>query len=263
MQNRDWDALSYHQVSEPMERMGEEVLERLVLEGDETVLDVGCGTGRVTALLADRLPRGKVIAVDVSSAMVEMARRSLGPNVEVVQADVGELELDEPVDAVFSTATFHWIPDHLCLFRHLAQLLRPSGHLVAQCGGEGNIAGVLAAANEVARSREFAADFAGFERPSHFAGPQETEAALLEAGFTGVRCWLQPYPVVPPEPLEYLRTVSLGPHLDWLPPDRRRRFVGQVATRMAPPLTIDYVRLNIQARLPPPAGWEHRPTGYR
>src|SRR5215216_1662812 len=134
---RDWDATAYERLSAPLEAMGREVLQRLELDGDETVLDAGCGTGRVTAVLAERLPRGRVIAVDGSPAMVEEARRRLPASVDVREADLLELELEEPVDAVISTATFHWIRDHDRLFRRLRDVLVPGGRLVAQCGGEG------------------------------------------------------------------------------------------------------------------------------
>ena len=138
---RDWDARTYDRVADPMARWGAAVLDRLPLDGDETVLDAGCGSGRVTETLVERLPAGKVIALDGSPAMVEAARTRLAPfgdRVDYVVADLGApLPLtDASVDAVLSTATFHWVPDHDALFRHLAAVTRPGGWLVAQCGYE-------------------------------------------------------------------------------------------------------------------------------
>jgi len=133
-----------------MEAMGLAVLRRLPLRGDETVLDAGCGSGRVTAHLVERLPRGRVIAVDLSPGVVEVARAQLGDGADVRIADLVTLELEQPVDAIVSTATFHWILDHGRLFRRLFELLAPGGRIVAQCGGHGNIARALAAAAEVA-----------------------------------------------------------------------------------------------------------------
>ena len=113
---RDWDASTYERLSAPLTEMGTDVLDRLVLRGDETVLDAGCGTGGVTRLLRERLPRGRVIAVDGAPSMVAQARELLPADVDVRQADLLELELDVPVDAVLSTATFHWVTDHERLF---------------------------------------------------------------------------------------------------------------------------------------------------
>jgi trans-aconitate 2-methyltransferase len=90
---RDWDAATYDRVSSPQVEWAGPVLDRLELRGDETVLDAGCGTGRVTAVLAQRLPRGRVIAVDGSPAMVAEARKRLPGDVDVRVADLLELTL--------------------------------------------------------------------------------------------------------------------------------------------------------------------------
>jgi trans-aconitate 2-methyltransferase len=244
---RSWDAAAYHRVSASMDAMAREVLDRLPLRGDETVLDAGCGTGRITALLAERVPHGRVIGVDADPAMVAKAREHLGDRAEVRQADLTELELPEQADAVFSTATFHWIADHDRLFARLHAVLRPGGRLVAQCGGKGNIAAQIAAADAVAGREPYRDAFTGWSRPHHFAGPEETAARLVAAGFTGVRCWLTPNPIVPDEPLAFLATVTLGAHLDRLPAERREAFVHEVAALLPKPITVDYVRLNLEA----------------
>jgi trans-aconitate 2-methyltransferase len=252
--SRDWDAKAYHQVSGPQVEMGRRVLERLPLRGDETVLDAGCGTGRVTALLLEQLPRGRVIAVDADPAMVEAARVSLGDGggrLDVRQADLLALDLapSEAVDAILSTATFHWILDHDRLFANLYRALRPGGRLVAQCGGAGNIAANLAAADAEAANPRWASRFEGWTRPSQMATAEETETRLLAAGFDGVHCWLEPAPVTPDDPHLYLKTITLGSHVQRLDESDRADFVANVVGRMSAsgPVTIDYVRLNIDA----------------
>jgi len=246
----EWDARGYHRVSGPMEAMGLAALDRLALAGDETVLDAGCGTGRVTAHLAQRLPRGRVIAVDLSDGMVAAARAFLDGLADVRHADLLELELEEPVDAVFSTATFHWIADHDRLFAHLFAALRPGGRLVAQCGGRGNIARVLAAAAEVGRQPRFTRALEGFVRPSYFAGPEETAGRLEAAGFDEVAAWLELHPILPEDPVEYLATITLRDHLARVDEALRTRFAAEVAELLGAPVELDYVRLNIDARRP-------------
>jgi trans-aconitate 2-methyltransferase len=241
---RDWDGASYQRVSAPLEAMGREVLDRLELRGDERVLDAGCGTGRVTAALAERLPRGHVVAVDGSPSMVEQARERLGPGVEVFVADLLELELDEPVDAILSTATFHWIPDHDRLFERLFAALKPGGRIVAQCGGAGNVATVQAAIDAVAEPA-----LAGWPGPWNFQSPEDTAARLGRIGFRDVRTWPQDVRVEPDDIREYLRTVVLGSHLERIPAERRAPFVEAVLAEMPEP-AIGYVRLNLQATRP-------------
>lgn len=247
---REWDAETYDAVSDPQLEWGMEVLERLELRGDEVAVDAGCGSGRVTAELIERLPRGRVIAVDGSAAMVEKAKERLGERADYLVADLVELELPEPVDLVFSTATLHWIPDHDALFARLRSALKPGGRLVAQCGGKGNVAAHTEAIAAVAADPEYAQHLTQAKGLWNFAGPEETEARLREAGFAEVHCWLQPKPVQPARPLEFISTVTLGPILDQLPEEKRRPFAEAVLAASEPPLTLDYVRLNIEARAP-------------
>jgi len=244
MAPRDWDAASYQRVSAPLEAMGREVLDRLELRGDERVLDAGCGTGRVTAALLERLPRGEVVAVDGSPAMVAEARERLGPRADVRVADLTELELSPPVDAILSTATFHWIADHDRLFERLFAALKPGGRIVAQCGGAGNVAAVQAAVDAVAEPA-----LAGWRGPWHFASPEETAERLERIGFADVRTWPQDVRVEPENPREYLATVVLGSHLECVPTERRDAFAEAVLARLPEP-AIDYVRLNLAARRP-------------
>lgn len=245
---RDWDAGSYHRVSVPHEEWARSVLDRLPLQGEETVLDAGCGSGRVTRLLIERLPRGRVVAVDGSTSMVEKVRETLRPGDEALVSNLTELALDEPVDAVFSSAVFHWVLDHDSLFRRLVTVLRPGGAIAAQCGGAGNIDRLRKISDEVAASEPFAPCFEGFETPWNYANAEETEARLVAAGFKQVRCWLQPWTIEPPEPAEFLRTVCLGPHIDRLPEALRAPFVERVLDLEPEPLRLEYVRLNIEAR---------------
>ena len=249
MRPRDWNAEAYERVSAPLEAMGRDVLDRLELRGDERVLDAGCGTGRVTAALVERLPRGEVIAVDGSPAMVEQARERLGDGAEVRVADLLELELDRPVDAILSTATFHWIADHDRLFGRLHDALVPGGRLVAQCGGEGNVAAVAAAAARVGEREPFAPALAGWPGPWNFASPAETEERLRRLGWVDVWTWSFGIRVEPEDPREYAATVVLGSHLDRLAPDLREGFLDAALAELDEPV-VEYVRLNILARRP-------------
>jgi trans-aconitate 2-methyltransferase len=239
MPPREWDASSYDRMSDPQLAMARDVIDRLDLRGDERVLDAGCGTGRVTELLAQRVPDGSVIAVDGSSRMVEETRRR---GITAFTADLAELTLDEPVDAILSTATFHWVPDHDRLFDRLHAALVPGGKLSAQCGGAGNVANVQAAIDAVGHPA-----LEGWPGPWNFATPEETTARLRRAGFTDVWTWLQPWLVEPENPKEYFTTVILGSHLERIPEPDREAFVDEVLRHGT---TANYVRLNILARRP-------------
>jgi trans-aconitate 2-methyltransferase len=247
---REWDADTYDAVSDPQFEWGMEVLERLELRGDERVVDAGCGSGRVTAELVERLPRGRVIAVDGSEAMVEKAKERLGDRADCLVCDLLELELEEQVDLVFSTATLHWIADHERLFRQLRSVLKPGGRLIAQCGGKGNVAAHTQAIAAVASNPDYGQHLTQARALWNFASPEETEPRLRAAGFADARCWLQDKPVQPEQPLAFISTVTLGPILDQLPPEKRQPFAEAVLEQHEQPLVLDYVRLNIEARAP-------------
>jgi trans-aconitate 2-methyltransferase len=247
-QPRDWDAATYERLSHPIAAMGVEVLDRLELEGDETVLDAGCGTGKVTQELNARLPRGHVIAVDAAPSMVEQARALLPATVDVRQADLLSLSLEQPIDAVLSTATFHWIPDHDRLFQRLHGALKPGGRLAAQCGGEGNVDEVKDAGFAAAAEAPFA-DYLG-DWPGDWTFPSvaDTERRLRGAGFADVWCWRTRVDVDLGDRVGYLRAICLGSFLERLPDDLREPFLASALDRLPDPLTIHYVRLNILAR---------------
>lgn len=253
MSTVDWNAETYHRVSEPQLRWGLQVMAELELRGDELVVDAGCGTGRLTAHLLERLALGKVVAIDVSEAMLEKARGELArfsDRVELVQADLGALTLKRQADVVFSTATLHWIDDHAALFKGLAGLLKPGGRLHAQCGGVGNLAGFLALTRGVAEAPPFAEFLAGFTFPTNFAAPDDELPLLAAAGFTDAQAWLKdaPTPFATADDFRtFVGVVVLRHPLAMLPDALKGRFLDEVTARAAPDYALDYVRLELRA----------------
>jgi trans-aconitate 2-methyltransferase len=248
----DWDAGTYERVAAPQEEWGRQVIARLRLLGDESVLDAGCGNGKVTALLLERLPNGRMIGVDSSPSMIERAREAFGddPRVELRVGDLLDLDLTDAVDVVFSTATFHWILNHERLFTRLHAALRPGGRLEAQCGGEGNIAEIQRVLDSLSGDERFSAYLRPSLQPWNFASIGDTETRLRRAGFEVGRVTLEPWPVTPREPRAFLAAAILPWHLDRLPPELRDDFITAVLAAMPGQLTIRYVRLNISARRP-------------
>ena len=238
-----WDAGTYDRTSEPQQAWGSEVLARLKgIAPDATVLDVGCGTGRVTQALLELVPAGRVLAIDQSAEMVALARERLGSRAEVWRQDVLDLGLERALDAIVSTATLHWVPDHDRLWPRLASALRPGGALEVQCGGKGNIRRVRRVIDSVAH--EMAPELVGWS-PWRFAGPEETARRLREAGFAEPRCWLEERPTYPDDIDAFVRTSILPAHLARLGGERGERFARAVVDRVRLPL--EYVRLNVSA----------------
>lgn len=258
----DWDAKTYDRLASLQEGWARRLLEeRLRLKGDELVLDAGCGSGRVTRLLLERLPSGVVLGVDGSPSMIENARESLaafGDSLLLLNLDLLELDsaiVEEAtgrhgVDVIFSNATFHWILDHNRLFARLFAALRPGGALEAQCGGQDNVAEFVRAIESAEGDERFSQYLRGIPSTYNFASVGDTQARLARAGFDAKPVWLDNRSYAPSEPAPFVRASGLAQQLERLPEHLHDEFVDAVLGSMPRPLVLDYVRLNISARRP-------------
>jgi trans-aconitate 2-methyltransferase len=266
----DWDAERYHRLSNPQLGWGRHVLERLAPEPNERILDLGCGTGRLTAELFAAMAEGLVVAVDRSESMLREAAAQhvwhRGPHpldagklpsrIHIVRADGLHLPFADAFDAVLSTATFHWIQDHDRLFASIYRALVPGGRLVAQCGGAGNLATLLERTSALIQTDPFKPFFAGWRDPWEFADVPTTIDRLGKAGFTAIDVSLTPAPTTLADRAEYrefLSCVCVREHLSRLPEGPRNLLLDRLADLAAgdsPPYTLDYWRLNILARKP-------------
>jgi trans-aconitate 2-methyltransferase len=257
---REWDAAAYHVLSNNQFQWGKKVLARAPLRGDESILDAGCGTGRLTAELVLRIPRGEVTALDLSENMLRAAREHLlprfGGQLRFVCADLQRLPFRAGFDGVFSTAAFHWAKDHNALFAGIHESLKPGGWLVAQCGGGPNLLRLRLCAAELLASNRYRQFFGDWREPWEFAGPEATRKRLPRAGFVEIEAWTEPEEFVLDDEAtfkQYLATVTLHRHLERLPDAALRdRFLGEIVSqyRRSGKLSLDYWRLNINARKP-------------
>lgn len=257
----EWNATSYHKVSAPQTSWGQKVLDRLDLNGDERTIDAGCGSGRITGELMERLPRGRLIAIDRSWNMLITARANLrpvlGPRASFVQVSLPDLPFVDWADLVFSTATFHWVADHDALFAGIFTALRSGGRLHAQCGGGPNLLRARELGNQVMEEQPFKKYFVDWPGPWLYADAAVTAKRLTSAGFVEVETSLEEAPTrlaTEDDYREFVTTVIYHPHLERLPdPAMRRAFIDRVtdlAAREPVPFLLDYWRLNMQARKP-------------
>jgi len=243
-------------LSNPQFSWGLKVLDRLQLRGDEKVLDAGCGPCRLTAELKKRLPRGKIVGADLSLNMLCQAAQT-AQEIMLVQADLQHLPFRPVFDGVFSTAAFHWVPDHAQLFRSLFAVLKPATWLEAQCGGGPNLERIHERARTITDCAEYREFFTGWRRTTHYETPETFERNMRRAGFSDIKVWVEPAPARLADAEEfkqYLATVTLREHTERITdPVLRQRFLDQLALKASqddPPFVMDYWRLNISANRP-------------
>jgi trans-aconitate 2-methyltransferase len=258
-QTREWNAGDYHRLSGPQVSWGKRVLAGLHLRGDEFLMDAGCGTGRLTGDLLDSLPLGQVVGVDLSQNMLVAARQHLASyhsRVQFVAADLQDLPFRSAFDGIFSTAAFHWVPDHRRLFASLYCALRPGGWLRAQCGGATNLARLLHRMDALAATPKFAHFFSDFRNPWVYNDAETAARLMREAGFVTVETSLVAAPTVLENAETYsqfLRTAVLRVHLTQISdPDLQDEFIVELTRQAAtdePPFSLDYWRLNLSGNV--------------
>ncbi len=231
MPSHQWNAADYRQHSSAQQAWGSELIDKLGLQGHERVLDLGCGDGRLTALIAGRLPQGSVLGVDVSPEMIGFAQREhppeAHPNLAFAVADASRLELAPQFDAVFSNAVLHWVADQRPVLAGVRRALKPGGRILFQMGGRGNGLDIFGAKDNLLARRRWAGHFQGFSDPYRFPGDDEYAVWLREAGLRPLRVELIPKDMTHQgrEGLAgWVRTTWL-PYLERLPEDLRGDFV--------------------------------------
>ena len=256
-----WDAHDYLAHSAAQQEWALELIAKLRPRGDEAVLDIGCGDGRATALIAERLPDGSVLGVDKSASMIALANEQFPPvaypNLTFRRMDAMRLDLPRAFDVAFSSAALHWVEDHEAMLRGVHKCLRRRGRLLFQMGGRGNAAEVAAVVEEVAARPRWRAYFDGFASPYHFHSPEDYAAWLPRAGFRVARAELIPKDMRHADHqafLGWLRTTWF-PYTDRLPAQLRDAFLDDVAAAYAaahPPdaegvIRVRMVRLEVAA----------------
>ncbi len=191
-----WNPENYARNSDAQLKWAQELRQTLHLQGNESVLDVGCGDGKITADFATTLPNGRVTGVDSSPEMIAYATRTYTskqyPNLSFALMDARSLDFEQAFDLCFSNATLHWVDNHLAVLNGANRSLRHGGRLIISCGGEGNAVDVLQIFSQLTCCEPWQDYFDGFRNPYFFYGTQDYSRWLEQAGFKVERLELVP-----------------------------------------------------------------------
>ncbi len=258
-----WDAEDYARHSSVQQGWARELISTLDLQGNEAVLDIGCGDGNVTAELAQLLPDGEVLGIDNSAAMLALARDTFPwsryPNLSFQERDARGLLYEQEFDLIFSNAALHWVQDHLPVLTGISRALKLGGRMLLQMAGKGNAASLLAVLDDIIRAEEWQQYFVDFVFPYGFYGPELYKVWLKQAGLHPVRVELIPKDMSYPDRagLEgWVRTTWL-PYTERIPVERRDTFIIDLVERYLAEYPEDsqgqvhvaMVRLEVEASL--------------
>ncbi|NLE43690.1 MAG: methyltransferase domain-containing protein [Chloroflexi bacterium] len=257
-----WNATDYARNSSAQFSWAQELIAKLHLRGNESVLDIGCGDGKITAMLARRAPHGRVVGIDSSAGMVALASRDYCGercrNLRFEMLDARAMRFDNEFDVVFSNATLHWVRDHVAVLRGIEQGLRPDGRILLQMGGRGNAADVIAVMDTVRASPNWQGYFSGFEFPYAFYGPEDYVVWLAHVGLEMVRVELMPKDMTHRDREAFAGWLSTTwhPYIDRVPEEQRGRFLSAVVDEYLARHPIDtdgathveMVRLEVEAQ---------------
>jgi trans-aconitate 2-methyltransferase len=256
-----WDAEEYARSSAAQQGWALELIAKLHLGGAESILDLGCGDGKVTAEIARRVPRGSVTGIDSSPDMIRLAGQSFpvseNPNLDFRLGDARALRFDADFDIVFSNATLHWVKEHGTVLKGVSRSLRPGGRVILQMGGRGNAAVIIDVARRIIEAPGWSRWFQGFELPWGFYGPEEYAPWCVEAGLVSSRIELIPRRMQQKGAgglAAWVRTTWM-PYTERLPEDRREAFIREVVDRYLQEqpadkdgnVGVDMVRLEVEA----------------
>jgi trans-aconitate 2-methyltransferase len=254
-----WNAADYAANSVVQQTWARELIAKLHLRGDEHVLDVGCGDGKVTAEIARAVPRGEVTGVDASPQMIEFARKTFSKisNLKFEIMDAREIRFDQQFDLLFSNAALHWVDDHQAFLRGAASVLKSGGRLVVSCGGKGNAHDVFLALRPEMRLKRWREFFRKIPKPYFFHAPSDYKSWLPKFGFKIHDVHLAPKDATYDGRegfAAWLRTTWL-PYVQRVPEEAREEFISAVVNRYVAKHPLDahgkvhvrMVRLEIDA----------------
>ncbi len=260
-QTAKWNAADYAANSTVQQSWARELIAKLHLRGDEHILDVGCGDGKVTAEIARAVVQGSVTGIDASAEMIAFAKKAFPqkelPNLEFQVMDAREIELGKQFDLVFSNAALHWVDNHQKFLQGASAVLKPGGRLVVSCGGKGNAQDVFVALRPELRLKQWREYFRQMPEPYFFYTPEEYKKWLAKAGFKVQNIQLTPKDATYPGLdgfATWLRTTWI-PYVQCVPEEAREKFIAAVTERYVAKHPLDaenkvhvkMVRLEIDA----------------
>lgn len=253
-----WNAEDYAANSSAQELWANELIEKLDLQGNEHLLDIGCGDGKITCSMAGKVVNGKVVGIDRSENMIRLAAKKFDlPNLSFLTMDATAISLKEKFDVSFSNAALHWVKNHKSVLKQLKRHLTPNAKILFQMGGHGNAEDIFRVIEQITTSENWNHYFENFIFPYRFCTIDDYAKWLPGSGYRAKRIELIPKDMVH-ETVDglkgWLRTTWF-PYTDLLPDIKKEEFLNLVVERYTDVIPVDsegrthvrMVRLEVEA----------------
>jgi trans-aconitate 2-methyltransferase len=257
MKSDRWDPQQYERFQEERGRPFLDLMAMVEPQPGMRVVDLGCGTGRMTRLLEQHLKPREILGLDISPAMLAESASYASGALRFEQGDIATFTADHSYDLVFSNAALHWLPDHPALFARLTTALAPGGQFAVQMPAMYQHPSHVSAA-EVAASPEFASALGGYVNREYVLSVAEYEDVLARLGYDRHRVHLRIYRHQLPsreEVVEWVKGTLLVPYQERLPPEMYERFLARYREILLPrletakPYVYEYRRILLWGRL--------------
>lgn len=260
--NYAWNPADYAKNSANQYTWAKELIPKLKISGNQVLLDIGCGDGKITAEIAKCLPKGRVVGIDSSNQMIKLAKSTFPNeqynNLTFQVIDARNLTFDGEFDIAFSNAALHWIIDQKSVLQGVKRSLKPRGRILFQMAGKGNAQAVLCILDEMLREQKWQRFFDKFTFPYAFLGTEEYMELLSDTDLEPLRVELIPKDMTfkGAEGLAgWVRTTWL-PFTERIPPQQQTFFVDEIVNRYLERFPADIegtvhlgmVRLEVEAK---------------
>ncbi len=235
MGNFEFDGQKYKNASTHQKEWGTRIISELNLKGTERILDLGCGDGVLTKLLADNVPAGQVIGIDASIGMLDVAKELEGNNLSFKHLDINQLDYNDEFDLIFSNATLQWVKNHELLLVNCNRALKNNGRIRLNFAGDGNCLNYFEVVRKLIIESKYSDYFQSFEWPWFMPTISQYEELVSKHNFGEYKVWEENadrYFKSKDEMIKWIDQPSLVPFLKFLPDTIKEEFRNEVISEM-------------------------------
>lgn len=235
MKTYEFDGEKYKAASLHQKEWGQNLISKASLQGNEMILDLGCGDGSLTKQLSLLVPDGKVLGIDASMGMINTAKKICRANLDFIQMDINNLHFSNEFDLIFSNAALHWVKDHNRLLRNSYAALKKDGIILWDFGGNGNCSNFLEVVRKKMIEDKYIDFFRDFEMPWFMPSKNQYKDLISNIGysdFTITEVNRDRYFPTSDEMIKWIDQPCIVPFLECLPDILKSTFRKEVVEEM-------------------------------